>query len=169
MPINQLYSFKCITIRSHTHKGQYDYAYSKASHYFKIKTLRAEPFIPCITNNYFYQPENKYLKTIYIYKNNNNNDNKKKCNLLRINSKTALTTDFFFHDHFHDFSQIFNIFMTFYKSDLFFRFFRFFMAHVNPVVAKVIVDWFSKDALTLVYLSPKKKKKKRGRKSCSQV
>ena len=73
--------------------------------------------------------------------------------------KNCTNDRFFFHDHFHDFSQIFNIFMTFYKSDLFFRFFRFFMAHVNPVVAKVIVDWFSKDALTLLYLSPKKKKK----------
>ena len=40
-PINLLYSFKYITLRSHTPKGQYDYGYSKASRYFKIKIFTA--------------------------------------------------------------------------------------------------------------------------------
>ena len=49
---------------------------------------------------------------------------------------------FFFDDHFHDFSQFFKIIMTFYKSDLFFRFFKFFITCMNPVFVTEIEEIF---------------------------
>ena len=55
---------------------------------------------------------------------------------MRINLKNCTVGRFFSHDQFHEFSQFFKILltfsMTFYKINLFVRFFRFFMTFMNP-------------------------------------